>query len=189
MSVENKINTLIEEAVAKKEEGSLKAPIALGGAALGAKLLKGAGLAKKAALMAKMAKAGSGAAYVDPSQSRLDSAKQSALYSALGTGIANTPGMLFGGIPAGAVGIASGMAAAKGGAMGAALGGGRDTLVKSSLIPAGIVAATAPLTTGAMQAAGYDTIEVDPTMSAALTGGLGGAGWLYRNWNKKKEVV
>ena len=166
--------------------------LAGGGALLAKKtgLLKGiAAGAAKAAKLAKLSKAGSGAAYVDPSLDRMEAAKISALYSGLGTALINSPSVIFGGLPAGALAIGSGMAAAKGGALGAALGGGRDTLLKSSAIPAAVVAGAAPLSNMAFDAAGYDTIEVDPTISAALTGGVGGLGWLMRNWRKKKEIV
>jgi hypothetical protein len=187
----------LEEASTKnKENDSSNAGTGLALAGGGALLAKKAGLLKgmaagaaKAAKLAKLAKAGSGAAYVDPSLDRMEAAKISALYSGLGTALVNSPSAIFGGLPAGALAIGSGMAAAKGGALGAVLGGGRDTLLKSSAIPAAVVAGAAPLSNMAFDAAGYDTIEVDPVISAALTGGVGGLGWLMRNWRKKKEIV
>ncbi len=194
MSVSKKIDELIEEATkAKKEEGS--SPVATaamtGGAGLLAAkklgLLKGGLALKKAALLGKVAKAGGGATYVDPSLSRMQAAKQSALVSGIGTGLINSPSLIAGDLPGAVVGIGSGLAAAKGGALGAALGGGRDTLLKSSAIPAAVVAGAAPLTNMALDATGYDNFEVDPGISAAITAGAGGLGWLLRNKGKKKK--
>jgi len=36
---------------------------------------------------------------------------------------------------------------------------------------------------------GYPNVEIDPTISSAITGGLGGAAWLGRNLGKKKELI
>ncbi len=197
MNALQKIDILIEEAEAEakaKDEASLGSKLATGagvagGGLLAAKKLGGAAtLAKNGALLAKLAKAGGGAQYVDPSKSRWEAAKHSALASGIGTALVNSPGLIMGDVPGAAVGIASGIAAGEGGLLGAAIGGGRDTYAKSALIPAAVVAGAAPLTDMAMNAAGLDS-EIDATTSAALTAGLGSAGWLYRNWNKKKEYV
>ncbi len=194
MSVGKKIDELIEEATkAKKEEESSPAATAAmaGGAGLLAAkklgLLKGGAALKKAAIIGKVLKAGGGATYVDPSLSRMQAAKQSALISGIGTGLVNTPALIAGDLPGAVVGIGSGLAAAKGGALGAALGGGRDTLAKSSVIPAAAVAAAAPLTNKVFDASGYDDYEVNPGISAAITAGAGGLGWLLRNKGKKKK--
>jgi hypothetical protein len=190
--LEHKIETLIEEAVGDKVK---LAATGTGAAALAAKklgLLKGGALAKGMAGVGKglgALKGGSGAVMIDPSLSRADAAKNSAIASGVGTALINSPAAIFGGLPGAALAIGSGMAAAKGGALGAVLGGGRDTLAKSSLIPAGVVAAAAPLTDMAMQAAGYD-VHVNPGWSAAITGGLGAGTWAMRNaGNKNKQYI
>ncbi len=195
MSVNQKINKLIEEVTKAKEETS---PLALGAAVTGGGLLaakkigllKAGAALKNAAVLGKIAKAGGGASYVDPSKSRADAAKQSALYSGIGTTLVNAPSLISGNLPGAVFGIGSGLAAAKGGALGAALGGGRDTLLKSAAIPAATVAAAAPLSNMAFDAAGYDNYEVNPGLSAAITAGAGGIGWLLRNReNKNKQYA
>ncbi len=200
-----KIKVLIEEATKEySTTDNLKtAAAATAAAALAAKklgLLKGGSAALKglgalkaggsAALKGLGAlKAGAGATMVDPSLSRTDAATKSMLASGGMTALVNAPAVIFGGLPGGALAIGSAAAAAQGGALGAALGGGRDTLTKSSLIPAATVAAAAPLTNMALEAGGFDEIGVDPTMSALITGGVGAGTWAARNWNKKKEII
>ena len=146
------------------------------------------GLAGAVATKAAMVSSKTGLPIPVREDDRWEAAKQGALYSAGGTALLGGIGAAMGsGVPLGAVGIVSGLAGAKGGAMSAAISGGRDTLTKSSLIPAAIVAGTAPLTNMALDAADYDNIEVNVPVSAAITGGLGALGWHLRNDNNKKK--
>lgn len=190
-----KLDFLVESAVRNTVGlGALGLVAAKKTGALGA-LAKSGALAKAGAGIGKLAtiaKAGGGATIVDPSGTRAEAAKHSAIASGLGTALVNAPLLATGNVPGAVAGTLVGAAAAKGGALGAALGGGRDTLTKSSLIPAGLVAAAAPLTSMALNAVNDDSesrYEVDPGISAGITGGVGAGMWALRNHGKKKEYI
>ena len=186
----NKSQLILESSASvKPQESTVGQKVAVGGlGTIG--VIKAAPILAKLGAVAKLAKVGtSGGAIGLRGENWKDSAINSAVASGLGTAAVNGVGMVLGsGVPLGAIGIASGMAAAKGGALGAVVGNGRDTLAKSTLLPAAIVAGSAPLTNAAMDAAGYNDIEADPVMGAVLSAGAGGIGWALRNRGNKKKL-
>lgn len=177
----------------KSSSGTSKAGVAIvGGGALAAKaakagmLGKAVGAAKLGGVALKAAKSG-GALYV-PGDSAAKSALYSGLSSAGGTALINGIGSAMGsGVPLGAVAVGSGMAGLQGGALGGIMHNTRDSLLFNAAIPAAVVAGAAPLTNMAFDAAGYPNVEVDPGISAALTGGVGAASWYLRNRNNKNK--
>ena len=60
-----------------------------------------------------------------------------------------------------------------------------DTLAMNVAVPAAVVGIGAPLTNMALDAAGYQDLQVDPVTSMALTGGVNGLIWGMRNWDNK----
>ena len=188
MKVKINKKALLEEAKDGAVSGKVVGGAALGGGALAAKT----GIAGKllgGKVLAGLAAKGSGV-YVNPDN---DTRAKSMMYSGLGsvaaTGGINLIGSAFGsGVPVGAIGVTAGMAGLKGAALGGIMHKSRDTLLNRAVIPAAVVAGTAPLTNMALDAAGYPNIGVDASVSALATGGLGAGLWYYRNQNKKKEL-
>ena len=184
-------NILLEEAAVSKQDQKDSGPgvgtaVGLGAGALALKT----GAAVKAAPL--IIKAGSsGGAIATPNDDWKTGAINSGVASGLGTAAIGGIGMAIGsGVPVGAIGVLSGAAATKGAVMGGLMSGGRDTLAKSVLIPAATVAATSPITNAALEAAGYDDVNVDPVVGAGITGLVNGIGWYARNHdNKKKQYV
>jgi len=170
-------------------EGGAVGAVVKAGIKMAPKVIKGASVIGGKVLAAAKT-GGGGAVIVDPSLSRGQAAKNSAVASGLGTALINSPALLSGNIPGAVLGTVAGMAAAKGGALGGALAGGRDTLAKSAIIPAGIVAASAPLTDMALNAVtGEDRSWIDPGASAAITGALGTGMWAMRNKGQAKQYI
>jgi hypothetical protein len=127
-------------------------------------------------------------------QSREQNVKEWAGLMGAGSVLTHLP-MLASGDPtqmATAVGLAAGNAA-KGSAIGAMLTGGKDTLLKSVLIPAGVAHIGGKILNGTGQFFGLDTgdtyggIDFDEDARAGLVGALGGASWLLRNRKKRSR--
>ncbi len=162
---------------------------ALGAGLIAAKAAKLGVAAKAIPIVAKAAAAG--VPITLKGDDRVQSAIHSGAASTLGTLAVGGLGAALGsGVPGGAVAVAAGMAGAKGATLGAIAGGGRDTFVKSSLLPAGVVYVSAPITNAALEHFGYDDVQVDAGLSAGLTGAIGAGAWAYRNWdNKRKQYI
>jgi hypothetical protein len=186
---------LLEEAVVTQNKNNSNAistgnlgtvGVGVGAAGLAAKKLGAAGLAKGLGAKGLMTLASKGSGlYTDPTETNVG---KSMLYSGLGsaaiTGGANLIGAAAGsGVPLGAIGIGAAGAGIKGaavGGLGAKLFKGRNSFVGSVLLPTGVVAASAPLSNAAFDAAGYSNIEIDVPMSTAITAGIGGLGYMLR---------
>ena len=186
----NKI--LILESVAVQPQTSTIDKVrigAIGAAGAGVIDTKAAKLGAFAKMIPVMAKVGSaGIPITIRNDDRVQSAIHSGAASTLGTLAVGGLGAALGsGVPGGAVTVAAGMAGAKGATLGAIAGGGRDTFAKASILPAGVVYASAPITNAALEHFGYDDIQVDAGLSAGLTGAIGAGSWAYRNWNNKKR--
>jgi len=82
------------------------------------------------------------------------------------------------------LGIAVGNAA-KGAVIGPLLSGGKDTLLKSTMIPMGVAAVMTPMLNRVGEHFGYDEIDFMPEARVGLLGALGAGTWWLRN--RKKE--
>jgi len=79
--------------------------------------------------------------------------------------------------------------AAKGAVIGPMLSGNQDTLLRSSLIPAGVVAITTPLLNDVGDAFNLgNNIDFSPEARVGLTAGVGGGMWAFRNRKNKNRV-
>lgn len=74
----------------------------------------------------------------------------------------------------------------KGATIGAALTGGKDTLLKSVLIPAGTTAIMTPLMNDVGEYFGVADADAMPEARVGAAGALGGGLWAIRNRGKKK---
>ncbi len=85
--------------------------------------------------------------------------------------------------------------ALKGSAIGSMLTGGKDTLLKSALIPASVAHIGGKILNSSGQALGLDSgeyggIDFDEDARAGLLGALGAGSWALRNrYNKKRYYV
>ncbi len=75
--------------------------------------------------------------------------------------------------------------AAKGAVIGPQLTGGQDTLLKSTLIPAGVMAISTPLFNMAGESLGFESeADFDPYARVPITGAIGAGLWAFRNRKK-----
>ncbi len=116
----------------------------------------------------------------EPGSTRTNAAINSAIPSGILTGITG----LVSGLDTSDSLTMAGLGAVGGAATGAALAGGRDTALKSIAAPAAIAGGLALPMNAILQGHGF---QIDPTGSAALTGGINGLLWASRNSGRKKE--
>ncbi len=126
----------------------------------------------------------------DPTkQTRTTNAKEWAGLMGGGSLLMHAP-MLLSGDPtqiATAGGVALGNAA-KGSLIGPMLTGGKDTLLKSVMIPAGVTAAlTKPINDVAFKTLNIDDVDFDSTARAGLIGAVGAGMWALRHRHDKKR--
>ncbi len=75
--------------------------------------------------------------------------------------------------------------AAKGAVIGPQLTGGQDTLLKSAMIPAGVMAISTPLFNMAGESLGFESeADFDPYARVPITGAIGAGLWALRNRKK-----
>jgi len=81
--------------------------------------------------------------------------------------------------------------ATKGATIGPLLSGGQDSLLKSVVVPAGVVAITTPLINDVGDGLGLgDNIDYSPEARVGLTGGIGAGLWAFKNrYNKNKKFI
>jgi len=182
------LKTYIEESAAQGQKTDLDLAAKVGAAGLaGAAMAAKAGKIGALGKLMVAAKAGSGLQVVDPSEpDRWEAAKYGAILSGLGTAAINAPAVAFGNLPVEGLGAISAIASGKGAALSAALAGGRDTLLKSSVLPAAFVAASSAPTNYLLDKFGVEA-HVDPLMGAAITGLVNTGLWAHRNWNNKNK--
>lgn len=127
--------------------------------------------------------------YTDPSvQSRELNAKEWAGLMAGGSLATQVPGMLAGDVSAPVVGAITAGNAAKGAMIGPMFTGGKDTLLKSAVLPAGVIALTTPLINRVGNALELgDEIDFMPEARAGAAAGIGSGLWLLRNRKNKDK--
>jgi hypothetical protein len=147
---------------------------------------KGSNILKKNQITKKILKA----IEQDPSKiSKEQNAKEWAGLMGAGSLISHAPQILSGDI-ATPLALATGNAA-KGAVIGPMLTGSPDTLLKSTMIPAGVVAITTPLLNAAGESLDLgDNIDFAPEARAGLTGSVGAGMWAFRNRkNKNRQYI
>jgi hypothetical protein len=130
----------------------------------------------------------------DPAkQTRETNAKEWGLGMGLGSLVMHAPQIATGDPTqiATAAGLAAGNAV-KGSAIGALLTGGKDTLLKSVVIPAAVAHIGGKVLNATGDALGleggdYGGIDFDEDARAGLAGGIGGGMWLLRNRKKRNK--
>jgi len=97
------------------------------------------------------------------------------------------PGLYSGEMDPLTAGAVVGGNALKGAAIGAALTGGKDTLLKSALIPAGTTAIMTPLINDAGEYLGVHDADAMPEARVGAAAALGSGLWALRNKGKNKK--
>jgi len=121
--------------------------------------------------------------YTDPTKlSKADNAKEWMTLMGAGTIGSHLPALASGEVSAPILGALTAGNMAKGAMIGPLLSGGRDTLAKSTLIPAGVVALTTPAINAIGSHLGLgDEVDFMPEARAGLTGAVGSGMWALRN--------